>query len=141
MFSDLFDGLHPDEPEGERKRAPDRAGPPADREVPLAPHGAVLADAIHAWLDGDVPERNVRRADWSHDVEFWNRINDDLDSRRRMRTPAHVQDRIMRSIPQYAPQLITPWWRREFVVTPSAALIVAAALMALASVLTIAGLR
>jgi hypothetical protein len=138
----MLDDLHPDEHGDDEKRAPAPRRKLSDREVPLVPHqSTVLADTIHAWLDGELPERNVRRADWSHDVDFWNRINDDLDSRRRMRTPAHVQDRIMRAIPQHAPQLITPWWRREFVVTPSAALLTAAALMALASAATAIGMR
>ncbi len=137
----MFDDLHPDEPVDGRKPRSTPERPLADREVPLARQGAELADAIHSWLDGEMPERTVRRADWSHDVEFWNRFNDDLDNRRRMQTPAHLSDRIMRAIPQHAPRLITPWWRREFVVTPSAALLAAAALMALSAALTAIGLN
>ena len=81
-----------------------------------------IADAVHAWLDGEAPESSVRRAEWSRDVDFWKRMNEDLERRRRMRTPAHVQGRIMEAIPQHAPQMITPWWRREFVVTPTSCL-------------------
>jgi hypothetical protein len=137
----MFDDLHPDELDDEPRRAHDPMRPVSDREVPLGPQGMVIAAGIHAWLDGEAPERSVRRADWSHDVDFWNRLKDDLDTRRRMRTPADLNDRIMRAIPRHAPHLATPWWRREFLLTPSTALLVAAALMALTAVATAIGLR
>lgn len=127
----MFDELHSDGTGEGRKRerqVPER--PLADREVPVGPPGAAIAEAVHAWLDGETPERNARRGDWSRDVEFWKRLDDDLALRRRMRTPVGLQARIMEAIPQHTPVLITPWWRREFVVTPSSALIAAATLMA-----------
>jgi hypothetical protein len=37
--------------------------------------------------------------------------------------------------------MITPWWRREFVVTPSTALVAAATLLAVAVAATAAVLR
>jgi len=83
----------------------------------------------------------VRRAEWSRDVDFWKRMNEDLERRRRMRTPAHVQGRIMEAIPQHAPQMITPWWRREFVVTPTRAMVAAATLLAVAVAATATVLR
>jgi hypothetical protein len=58
-----------------------------------------------------------------------------------MRTPAHVQGRIMEAIPQHAPQLTTPWWRREFAVTPTSAIVAAATLLAVAVAATAAVLR
>lgn len=134
----LFDDLHPDAPGDSRKR--DRSSKPAralsDREVPLGPPSTTISTAVHAWLDGSTPERDVRRGEWSKDVEFWKRMEDDLDGRRRMRTPAYLNAQIMESIPRHAPQVITPWWRREFVVTPSSALLAVAALMAAASAAT-----
>ena len=131
----MFDDLHSDNLGESRKR--ERSGYPerplADREVPLGPPSTTIADAVHAWLDGDTPERDAHRGEWSRDVEFWKRLDDDLAMRRRMRTPAGLQARIMDAIPRHAPQLITPWWRREFVVTPSSALVAAATLMAVAA--------
>jgi len=139
MFDDLqSDGLG-DGRKRERPVNPER--PLADREVPLSPPTATIADAVHAWLDGEMPESSVRRSEWSRDVDFWKRMNEDLERRRRMRTPAHVQARIMEAIPQHVPSLITPWWRREFVVTPSAALVAAATLLAVAVAATAAILR
>ena len=138
MFDDLqSDGLN----DGRKRERP--ANPEALRRPrgPLGPPTASIADAVHAWLDGDAPETSVRRAEWSRDVDFWKRMNEDLERRRRMRTPAHVQGRIMEAIPQHAPQMITPWWRREFVVTPTRAVVAAATLLAVAVAATAAVLR
>ena len=127
----MFDDIHSDGLGEGRKR--ERTGQPerplADREVPLGPPSTTISQAVHAWLDGETPERDARRGDWSRDVEFWKRLDDDLARRRRMRTPAHLNARIMNAIPQHAPQLITPWWKREFVVTPSSAIVAVVALM------------
>ena len=139
MLDDLqSDGLG-DGRKRERPVSPER--PLADREVPLGPPSSAIADAVHSWLDGDLPESSVRRAEWSRDVDFWKRMNEDLERRRRMRTPAHVQGRIMEAIPQHAPQMVTPWWRRELVLTPSRALVAAATLLAAAVAATATVLR
>ena len=88
MFDDLqSDGLN-DGRKRERPAHPDR--PLSDREVPLGPPTVAIADAVHAWLDGEAPESSVRRAEWSRDVDFWKRMNEDLERRRRMQTSAHV---------------------------------------------------
>ncbi len=130
----MFDDLHSDALGEGRKRdsGRHRERPLADREVPLGPPSRTISEAVHAWLDGTTPERDARRGEWSRDVDFWKRLDEDLAKRRHMRTPAHLSARIMDAIPQHAPQLITPWWRREFVVTPSSAIVAAAALMAVA---------
>jgi hypothetical protein len=103
--------------------------PIADREVPLAKRSTPAA--VHAWLDGDLPEAAVRRGDMAHDVEFWQHINREMDNRRHMRTPAHVFDQIMEALPQTAPTVITPWWRRAFVTTPAAAAALGAGVLAI----------
>ena len=112
--------------------------PLSDREVPLPrPETArVLSPAIHAWLDGELPEAAVRRGDTQQDVEFWKQMAQMTETRRHLRTPAHVQQRIMDALPHTAPQLITPWYRREFVITPAAALGAAGALIALTAAVT-----
>lgn len=117
------------------------ARPPADREVPLGQTTTAIADGVHAWLDGDAPESSVRRAEWSRDVEFWKRLDEDLAVRRRMRTPAHLQAQIMNALPAQAPQLSTPWYRRELVLTPSIAIAAAATLVVAAAVATTLVLR
>jgi hypothetical protein len=146
----MFDDIHSencrnlDGRKGDRRseraaeRRSDAERPLADREVPLAQRetGRLLSPAIHAWLDGELPEAAVRRGDTQGDVEFWKRMAQVTDARRHLSTPAHVQQRIMDALPHTVPQLITPWWRREFVITPAAALGAAGALIALTAALT-----
>jgi hypothetical protein len=117
----------------ERSGKPER--PLADREVPLGPPSSSIADSVHAWLDGDATESQARRAD-GRDVDFWKRLDEDLAARRRLRTPAHLHAQIMNALPMHAPTLITPWWRREFVVTPTNAVVVGATLVAAAAAVT-----
>jgi hypothetical protein len=107
----------------------ERQRPPADREVPLGRH-AGLSPAVHAWLDGELPEAAVRKGETAKDVEFWQMIGQETAQIRRLRTPPHVEALIMEALPQTAPQLITPWYRREFVVTPTKAIAAAAAIAA-----------
>ncbi len=132
-----FDGHHHRQP---RRSGPER--PLADREVPLGHQeqdGRVLAPAVHAWLDGELPEASsAQRRYAACDVEFWKQINVDVDRRRRMRTPQYLESRIMEALPQTAPAVITPWWRREFVVSPLAAVGTAAALVVVAAAITAA---
>ena len=138
MFDDIRsdDGQRLDGHKRERRAEVER--PLADRKVPLArPDTArVLSPAIHAWLDGELPEAVVRRGDTQRDVEFWKRMAQATETRRHLVTPTHVQQRIMDALPHTVPQLITPWWRREFVITPATALGAAGALVALTAALT-----
>ena len=146
MFDDIHseNGRHSDGHKRDRRserapeRRPDSEHPLTDREVPLAQPdtGRLLSPAIHAWLDGELPEAAVRRGEMQRDVECWKRMAQVTETRRHLTTPAHVQQRIMDAIPHTVPQLITPWWRREFVITPAAALGAAAALIALTAALT-----
>jgi hypothetical protein len=109
--------------------------PLADREVPLDRHGALSA-AVHAWLDGELPEAAVRKGDTTKDVEFWQMIGQETSRMRQTRTPAHVEALIMDALPQTAPLPITPWYRREFIVTPAVALGAAAVLVAVTAAVT-----
>ena len=129
--------------DGHHHRATRNSGkkerPIADREVPLGhqeQEARVLSPAVHAWLDGELPEASVRKGDTARDVEFWKQINVEVDSRRRMHTPVYLEARIMDALPQTAPAVITPWWRREFVFSPMAALGTAAALVVIAAAVT-----
>src|ERR1051325_11824759 len=130
-----FDGHYHDR---SRKR-PEKERPLADREVPLGHQEQdvrVLAPAVHAWLDGELPEASVRKGDTARDVEFWKNINVEVERRGRMHTPTYLEAQIMDALPQTAPQVITPWWRREFVITPAMAVGAAAALVVVAAAAT-----
>ena len=119
-------------------RRTEKERPLADREVPLGQqdHVRVLSPAVHAWLDGELPEASVRKGDTARDVEFWKKVTVDVEHRRRMHTPTYLESRIMEALPQTAPQVITPWWRREFVLTPGMAVGAAAVLMVVAAAAT-----
>jgi hypothetical protein len=129
-----FDGHH-----HRVTRRSERERPLTDREVPLGhqeSEARVLSPLVHAWLDGELPEASVRKGDTARDVEFWKQINVEVETRRRMQTPVSVEARIMSALPQTAPVAISPWWRREFVVRPTHALAMAAALIVAAAAVT-----
>jgi hypothetical protein len=114
------------------RRAPRTVDRPlADREVPIDRGG--LPISMHSWLDGHLPEAAVRRGETRRDVEFWKLIHVETERYRHMRTPAHVVGSIMDALPTHAPQVITPWHRREFVMTPASALISATVLVSVAA--------
>jgi len=138
MFDDIRsnDGQKIDGRKQERRVPVER--PLSDREVPLPqPDTArVLSPAIHAWLDGELPEAAVKRGDMERDVEFWKRMAQVVETRRHVTTPVHMQQRIMDALPHNVPAVITPWYRREFVITPAAVLGAAGALVALTAAIT-----
>jgi len=122
-------------PPPQHGRAEPRERPLVDREVPLDRHGSLSA-AVHAWLDGELPESAVRKGETAKDVEFWQMIGQETAQMRRVRTPAHVEALIMDALPQTAPPAVTPWHRREIVVRPGTAVAVAVTLVALTAALT-----
>lgn len=117
-----------------RSRQSSEARPLTDREVPLGRPG--MSAELHAWLDGELPESSVRKAELTRDVELWSRVNEETDRRRRLRTPAHVQAAIMAALPQAAPQAVTPWFEREIVVTPMTAIASVVGVAAVAATIT-----
>jgi hypothetical protein len=119
------------EPRAKKER---EVHPVVEREVPFGqPQDRTLSNSIHAWLDGELPEAAVRTGSTARDVEFWRGVTRQMEQSRRLRTPEHVEAQIMAALPHHPPQLISPWWRREFVITPLAAVSVGAALVALAA--------
>jgi hypothetical protein len=110
-----------------------------EREVPLGQHeDRALANAVHAWLDGELPEAAVRKGDTARDVEFWRGISTQVERARHLRTPEHVEAQIMAALPHHAPQMITPWYQREFVITPFAAVAAAGAIITITAAATVA---
>jgi hypothetical protein len=107
--------------------------PLTDREVPIKPdlgnETRVLAQSVHDWLDGELPEASVRRGETSKDVEFWRMINTEAERRRTTRMPLNLESRIMEALPHTLPVEITPWFRREFVITPQRAVAIGTGLV------------
>ena len=143
MVDDLrHDGGLGQGPDGNyRRQKPVADGRPlTDREVPikqdLGNETRVLAPAIHAWLDGELPEASVRRGETSKDVEFWRMIGAEAEKRRHARMPLSLESRIMDALPHTLPVEITPWFRREFVITPGQAVAIGAGLVAVTAAAT-----
>ncbi len=87
---------------------PANGAPLADREVPLpgAEAFGTTPAAVHAWLDGEASEADARLAD-ARQVALWSRIETETAQRRRMTTPAYVQQRIMDALPEAKPSMAT----------------------------------
>ncbi len=67
----------------------------SDREV--TPPRSELPDAVHAYLDGEpVNEKALSAAE--RELELWKRINAEAGRRRRMATPAHVPQQILKKL-------------------------------------------
>lgn len=132
----MLDNLDPRERRTEVTAPTSREVPAArpiiDREVPLT--GRATPDAIHAWLDGEVAEAAVRHGDTARDVDFWLRIERDVQVRRQMKTPVHVMERIMEALPADAPEAAS-WWRRTLSVSPMVALVATLGAVAVGAVI------
>ncbi len=86
----------------------DTDAPLGDREVPIpgAEHRSVAAEAVHAWLDDEASEDEATLAD-AKQVQFWAKITEETERRRRMVTPAHVPQKIMDALPSLRASLGT----------------------------------
>jgi hypothetical protein len=118
---------------GQPSKRDERSKVMSDREVPLNRHRTPAL--VHAWLDGDVAEAEVRQGEMVRDVEFWNRISEQSEARRQMRTPVHLQARIMEALPQAGVAVNAEfWYRRSLEVTPMVAAAVLATMVAIGAV-------
>jgi hypothetical protein len=101
------------------KQSGEGNAPLADREVPLPP--VATLDHVHRWLDGEGPEPTGLRGDQARSFEFWRRMEDESDRRRRVVTPPYLADRIMAALPQTASATaISPWWKKDVHLSPMA---------------------
>lgn len=125
-----------DEGRERARKSPEQAQPLTDREVPIERTG--IPAAIHQWLDDEIPESAVRSSELARDVEFWSRIRTETERTRQMKTPEHVKAQIMAALPDVTPQLATPWWRRDVMLSPATVALTATALIAIAVAATIA---
>jgi hypothetical protein len=119
----MLDNLDPRERRSEadtpKSRESSVARPLSDREVPLA--GDPGTATLNAWLDGEVPESEARTRATARDVEFWLRIEKEVEVRREAKTPVHVYRQIMEALPEDAPPAL-PWFKRQVTVTPMVAM-------------------
>jgi hypothetical protein len=103
----------------------------SDREVPIGGGDAGTSDLVHAWLDGELPETAVAGPDAARQIEFWKRVDRDLEQRRYLQTPADLTQKIMDALPATTPATATPWWSRPIAMSPIAVAAAATSLLAL----------
>jgi hypothetical protein len=101
----------------------------ADREVPI--ELSRTPDRIHAWLDGELSESDVRGTESARHLAFWKRLDQDLEVRRMAQAPTDLTERIMAALPTAAPHTVAPWWNRPVEMNPVAVAAAAAGLLAL----------
>jgi hypothetical protein len=82
-------------------------------------------------LDGDTNEPTGLRGDAARTVEFWRRIGEETDRRRRMATPVHLSAKIMAALPTVEAPKASPWYRRDTRLSPGVIIAGATALLAL----------
>jgi hypothetical protein len=119
----------PDSNKGGGSRPTGDSGRLADREVPI--ELTRTPDLIHAWLDGELAESQVRGSESARHVNFWKRLDSDLEVRRQAMAPVDLTERIMAALPNAAPMAVSPWWNRTVAMTPLAVAASAAALLGL----------
>lgn len=125
----MLDHLDPNEPVTPKTReTPIEQRPLTDREVPLA--GSTGSATLHAWLDGELPESAVLHGVMARDVDFWLRLDRELQGRRQMKTPAQVFERIMDALPHNTPAAEVRWQQKPLTVTPVIAIAIAGGALA-----------
>jgi hypothetical protein len=83
----------------DRKRNVDSGRPLADREIPLdGPSQDRLSAAMHAWLDGELSEADVRRDEPARVVDFWVRLQHAAADRRGVTAPAELPASVMSAL-------------------------------------------
>jgi hypothetical protein len=77
-------------------------------------------EQIHRWLDGEAPEPVGLRAEQSRTVDFWRKLDEETERRRRVVTPEYVTARIMASLPETASvTAVAPWWKKDVHLSPA----------------------
>jgi hypothetical protein len=109
------------------------AVPMADREMPI--ELTRTPELVHAWLDGEASQSALRGPEWSRHVEFWSRVDREIEGRRQIHAPEDLTARIMAALPDVNPRMVTPWWGRRISVNPVAIAIAAAGLLAVGAAL------
>jgi hypothetical protein len=121
----MLDHLDPNEPVTPKTRENPIERPLTDREVPLA--GSTASATLHAWLDGELAESAAFHGLVARDVDFWLRLDKEFQLRRQMKTPAHVFERIMESLPRNTPVAEVSWQQKPITVTPMIAIAIGGA--------------
>lgn len=123
-LDDMYEPNRRGEAAREGGREPSEGAPLADREVPLPP--VATMDHIHRWLDGEATEPASLRGDQARSLEFWRRMEEESERRRRVVTPPYVADRIMAALPDTrSATAVAPWWKKDLHLSPATLVVLA----------------
>ena len=91
--------------------------------------------AVQAWLDGEVDREGLASAEEQETAAFWTKVNDEAEQLRRRKTPIHVQQKILVSLPSEPAGTPARTASGGITLTPTVAIALAAALVALGAVI------
>lgn len=91
--------------------------------------------AVQAWLDGEADREGLVSADEQETAAFWAKVNDEAELLRRRKTPIHVQQKILGSLPS-EPVVAPPrTGSSPITLTPTVAIALGAGLLGLGAVI------
>jgi len=91
--------------------------------------------AVQAWLDGEADREGLATADEQETAAFWTKVNDEAEQLRRRKTPIHVQQKILGSLPGEPGKAPPRVGSGPITLTPTVAIALGAALLGLGAVL------
>ena len=90
--------------------------------------------AVQAWLDGEAGREGLASPDEQETAAFWTKVNDEAELLRRRKTPIHVQQRILGSLPTEPIKSPPRAGSGPITLTPAVAIALGAALLGLGAV-------
>ena len=115
--------MNPDNPDtGAPEKKEHRRTPPA-------------TPAVQAWLDGEAGRDGLASADEQETAAFWTKVNDEAEMLRRRKTPIHVQQKILSSLPSEPAKAPVRATSGSIALSPTVAIALGAALLAIGAVI------
>lgn len=91
--------------------------------------------AVQAWLDGEAGREGLASAEEQETAAFWTKVNDEAELLRRRKTPIHVQQKILGSLPSEPAKPPARAGSGSVILTPTVAIALGAALVAIGAVI------
>jgi hypothetical protein len=91
--------------------------------------------AVQAWLDGEADREGLASAEEQETAAFWIKVNDEAELLRRRKTPIHVQQKILSSLPSEPAKAPGRGGSGPITLTPTVAIALGAVLVALGAVI------
>jgi hypothetical protein len=86
--------------------------------------------AVQAWLDGEADREGLASAEEQETAAFWTKVNEEAELLRRRKTPIHVQQKILESLPAEPARAPAPGGSGPITLTPMVAIALGAGLVA-----------